>query len=273
MTCKHLDKLNSLNIINWDQNIILLHFILMNSLTNMHKCGHNIWPPLDKCITVMDSMDKIFITCGLLHQEITKMVLLLNHGMMKFNFMISQNLILVLKQDILHKWFGKDLKELDLDLHQVLMEKISLLQNMTLQETSWDNLLKMYFLLDLILTFSNQIILQFLGLKKSIKFNRKYPLIKWKTYILLIWVKIILFLLIINFFILTRNRIIKICKNFVSFILWKVSKANQFFVKQPLLTKPKSHSLFKKSLLIHPKKDKSELRSFLMLCVIPIFTL
>ena len=75
----------------------------MNNSTNMLKCGLNTWLKLDKCITVMANTDKIFITCGVLHQEITKMVMPLNPGMMKLNCMILEILILALKLDILHK--------------------------------------------------------------------------------------------------------------------------------------------------------------------------
>ena len=75
----------------------------MNNSTNMLKCGLSTWLKLDKCITVMDNTDKIFIICGALHQEITKTVMPLNPGMMKSNFMILGILILVLKLAILHK--------------------------------------------------------------------------------------------------------------------------------------------------------------------------
>lgn len=51
----------------------------------------------------MDYTDKIFILCGVLHQQITKTEMLLNHGMIKSKFMISEILILVLKLDISHK--------------------------------------------------------------------------------------------------------------------------------------------------------------------------
>ena len=88
-------------------------------------------------------MDKICTTCGHPLPEITITELQLSPGTMRLKTIILASRDLAQKQGILLKSFGKVHKELDSGLHQLMMEKISLLPNMILQEILLDNSLPM----------------------------------------------------------------------------------------------------------------------------------
>ncbi len=91
----------------------------------MPKSGHSIWLTLAECNIVVENTDKIFITAGLLLQEITFMEVLLNLGTIKSSIMTLTNLALARGLDISPKLFGKARSKLDLVLPPK-MEKILL---------------------------------------------------------------------------------------------------------------------------------------------------